>query len=396
MPRRRSVHPSDLRAATRLVTDATAGLTDLVEAVHERIARVPVLRPASPDGRTRGITGLVYGSVRGVTRLVGGSLDALLGQVEPALGDLGSTPEREALLAALNGVLGDYLLATDSPLAIPMTLRRGGRPLSFEPGATAGGRILVLVHGLCRSDLQWRRDGHDHGAALARDLGWEPVYAHYNSGLHVSLNGRALAGRLERLVGSWPAPARELAILGHSMGGLLARSAFHYGALAGHAWPSKVSRLVFLGTPHHGAPLERAGHWIDILLDATPYASPFARLGRVRSAGITDLRHGCLLDEEWVGQDRFAWRGHSRPALPLPEGVACYALAATTGRKEGDVKDRVLGDGLVPLDSALGRHPDPRLDLGLAEDHRWVGTGMGHLGLLSRPEVYERLRSWLR
>ena len=72
---------SDLRGATRLAADATLGLADLVEAMHERIATLP---GAAQDGRMTGIlgiSGLVYKSIRGVTRLVGGSLDALLGAI---------------------------------------------------------------------------------------------------------------------------------------------------------------------------------------------------------------------------------------------------------------------------------------------------------------------------
>jgi hypothetical protein len=405
-----AIRHTDLQGAARLATDATAGLTDLVEALHERIARLPGTAPGTAagaqPGRTSGITGLVYRTIRGVTRVVGGSIEGLLGLLAPALGPpLGpepAVPQREALIAALNGVLGDYLAATANPLAIPMTLRQRGRALPMETAALAarlpqaGGRIVVPIHGLCMSDLQWLREGHDHGAALARDLGFTPVYLHYNSGLHVSINGHALARQLEQLVGLWPRPVQRLVLLGHSMGGLLARSAFHYGTQAGHRWPRLVSDMVFLGTPHHGAPLERAGHWVDIVLGATPYAAPFARLGKVRSAGITDLRHGSLLDEDWVGRDRFAHGADRRLPVPLPDGVRCFAAAASLGQPgSGNLKGRVLGDGLVPLDSALGRHRDAARCLAFTPEHLWVGHGMNHLDLLGRPEVYAQLRRWL-
>ena len=400
MPRRTSHwHASDLHGAARLALDATAGLTDLVEAMHQRIARLPGPGGA-PDGRMRGVTDLVYRSVRGVTRLVGGSVDALLGRIVPMLDAPASTPQRDALVAALNGVLGDHLAASANPLATPMTFQLQGRRLPADaPGLAVGlaaaipaarPRLLLLVHGLCMSDLQWLRAGHDHGAALARDHGHTPVYLRYNSGLHISTNGQALANRLEALLHAWPVPVQELTILGHSMGGLLARSACHSAALAGHAWPRHLKRLVFLGTPHHGAPLERAGHWLDLLLGSMPYAAPLARLGRVRSAGITDLRHGSLLDDDWAGGVDPAHRP-SRHSLPLPQGVECHALAATTGQFVGDLSDRLLGDGLVPLDSALGRHADACFDLGLDDRHQWVGCSMNHLDLLSRPEVYEQL-----
>jgi pimeloyl-ACP methyl ester carboxylesterase len=401
MTRRAPLRSSDLRGAVRLATDATAGLTDLVEAMHERIARVPGLSAPALEGRAGGISGLVYKTIRGVTRVVGGSIDALLGLLAPALGPDDLRPEREAIVAALNGVLGDYLAATSNPLATAMAFRRDGRALVLETSAltasvpNAGGRLLVLLHGLCMNDLQWSREGHDHGAALAREPGFTPVYLHYNSGLHISSNGRALARQLELLLGQWPRPVERLVLLGHSMGGLLARSALHYGTQVGHRWPLRLSDLVFLGTPHHGAPLERAGHWVDIVLGATPYAAPFARLGKVRSAGITDLRHGYLLDEDWVGHDRFARGADRGQHLPLPDTVRCYAAAVSTGKQRGDLKERLLGDGLVPLYSALGRHPDPARVLAFAEDRQWVGYGMNHLELLSRAEVYAQLRQWL-
>jgi hypothetical protein len=258
-----------------------------------------------------------------------------------------------------------------------------------------GAKVLVLAHGLCMNDLQWNRRGHDHGAALARDLGYTPVYLHYNTGLHISTNGGAFAGQLEALVAAWPVPVAQVAIVAHSMGGLVARSAHHQATLAGQAWPRLLRTLVFLGTPHHGAPLERGGHWIDLLLEATPYTAPFARLGRIRSAGITDLRHGCLLDEDWAGHDRFAARTDPRRPVPLPDGVRSFAIAATTGTSGDGLRARVVGDGLVPLPSALGQHRDPRLALAFPDAHQWVARETNHLDLLSRPEVYERLRSWL-
>jgi hypothetical protein len=400
--RRQRPSGADLHGVSRLVIDATTGLADVVEAMHTRIAGGPVkLGGPLVAGAVNGITGLVYRGIRSVTRAVGGGTDAVLAQLSPLLGAMESSPTREALLAALNGVLGDYLAETRNPLAIAMRLRRDGQPLELTPAALAGTigplptKLVVLVHGLCLNDLQWRRDGHDHGAALERDRQYRAVYLHYNSGLHVSTNGRAFAQQLETLVAAWPVPIAELVIVGHSMGGLVARSAFHYGTEARHVWPRLLRKMIFLGTPHHGAPSERRGHWLDLVLARMPYAAPFARLGHIRSAGITDLRHGCLLDEDWQGRDRFAPGERRRRPLPLPAGVPCYAIAATIGDAAGEREERRRGDGLVPIASALGRHPDPRLVLDFPLAHQWIVHDTGHLDLLNRPAVYEHVRDWL-
>ena len=379
-----------LQGAARLATEATAGLVDLVEAMHERVARLPGWPAPTPSGRTKGITGLVYKSIRGVTHVVGGSVDALLGLLTPALsaGDHPG-PDRDAIVAALNGVLGDHLAATGNPLATPMSFRREGQALPLTHDALAAALpeaqpgLLLMVHGLCMNDLQWRRDGHDHGAVLAPALGLTPVYLRYNSGAPIAANGRALADALETLVAQWPRPLARLIIVGHSMGGLVARSALHQATTAVKTWPKRLSDLVFLGTPHHGAPLERAGHGVDLLLGATPYTAPFARLGRLRSAGITDLRHGYLTDPP-------------QPLpLPNPRRVRCFAIAGSLGAEAGTVKERLLGDGLVPLDSALGRHADPQRALAFAPDHVWVVRDTNHMQLLSRPEVAAQISRWL-
>lgn len=389
--------PRGLRGATTLAADAVLGLVDVVEAMHGGISPLSAWRR---DGRTVGVTALVYGSIRAVTRLAAGSADAALGAVAPLLREPAPSARREALLAALNGVAGDHLAATGNSLATPLRLRHQGRDLPPAAEAMraavpdASGRVALLVHGLCRSDSAWSRDGHDPAGALCRDLGRTAVHVRYNSGRHVSVNGRALAAALEGLVARWPVPVEELAIFGHSMGGLVARSACHYAAQAGHGWLRHLRDLVFLGTPHHGAPLERGGLWFQRALGGAPWAGPLARLGRLRSAGITDLRHGNLLDEDWQGSDRFAPGGDERRPVPLPPGVRCYAVAALCGSRD-TARARLVGDGLVPLDSALGRHRDPVRTLPIPPERQWVGRGLGHLDLLSASGVWERAREWL-
>lgn len=391
---------SDIQGMSRLVISATTGITDIVEGMHHTISGGP--RRNETHGRTGGITGFVYRSVRGVTTVVGGAIDLALWPASFLHRPQHSSAEREAFIAALNGVMGDHLAETGNPLALPMALRP--RPVDGEAGAApivmgevtpVTSKILVLVHGLCMNDRQWLRGGHDHGAALARDLGYTPLYLHYNSGLHISANGRLFAQALESALDAWTLPVDELVVVAHSMGGLVTRSAVHAAATAGHTWPQHLRKIVFLGTPHHGAPLERGGNWIDVLLGSAPYAAPLARLGRIRSAGITDLRYGYLCDEDWSGADRFARRADDRAPLPLPAGVNCFAAAAALGETPAACKGRLWGDSLVPVGSALGRHRRAAYDLGIPDDRTWVGYGMNHLDLLSRPEVFAQVRQWL-
>ncbi len=376
------VRPTDIRELARLATQATLGITDLVEALHGTIVKPIGTAPA----RTRGISGLVYRSVRGVTRLVGGGLDLALSQLPAALDARESSLQRDAIVAALNGVLGDCLAASASPLATSMSLRRNDREFSIEPDAI-GPKWLLSIHGLCMSDRQWRGAAFDHSAAVASAHDYVPLTLRYNSGRHISENGRELAQLLERAFVASPQPPQEIALLTHSMGGLVARSAVHYGTQAGHAWVGRLRRIAFLGTPHHGAALERGGNWIDLALGASRYSAPFARLGKIRSAGITDLRHGNVLDEHWRDQDRFARQRGARTALPLPVDVLCFALAASRSKPGAP---RAAGDGLVSVASALGRGHGLH-ELAIPADRQWIGYAMNHMELLRRAEVAEQL-----
>ena len=410
MPKRlvnkQHVHPADLRGASRLAIDATIGLTNLVETMHRNISGMPGILGTTLEDPTHGITGFVYRSIRGVTRAVGGGLDLALGQVVELVKQESPSSAREAVVSALNGVLGDHLVTTGNPMAIPMQMRRDGQPLTLTRKALssampdATGRILVLVHGLCMSDLQWQRHSHDHGAMLATDPAFKTpfttVYLHYNSGQHISISGRGFAEQLQALIKVWPVPVEDLTIVAHSMGGLVTRSACDYAENNRQSWRNKLRKIIFLGTPHFGAPLERGGNWVNVVLDASPYTAAFARLAKVRSAGITDLRHAGVRDEDWEDQDRFAASHASKTHdLPLPGGVQCYAIAASIGKKSGSAAARMLGDGLVPVHSALGQHKNPARSLAFAKSHQWTGHNMNHMDLLDRKIVYRRIRKWL-
>jgi pimeloyl-ACP methyl ester carboxylesterase len=391
---------SDILGLGRLAADGAAGLTELVEHMHTSILDTPGLAPLT-QGLTGGVARLVYRGVGGAFRLTGKGLGGAAALVATESDNVPVSRGREIALAILNGVIGDHLAATGNLLALPMRFRRDGRPLRLERQALAEtfpdatGKLAVFLHGLCMSDLQWTRQNHDHGAALAHDLGYTPVYLSYNSGLHVSINGRAFAEALKALIAAWPVAINDFVIVGHSMGGLVARSACLHAEAAGHEWRGELKKLVFLGTPHHGAPLERIGNWVDVMIGKTPYVAAFGRLGKMRSAGVTDLRFGNIEDEDWLGRDRFAREPDLRRPIPLPKGVACYAIAATTAASPGDLRDRLLGDGLVPVMSALGRHQESVRDLKFAPNRQWIACETGHLDLLSRRDVYERMARWV-
>lgn len=399
---------TDVRAVAKLAAQATVGISRVVEGVHQSVLGTLGLPGGAKPGSTRGLTGLAYQSVRGVTRLVDAGLQAGLARLEPFFATDNRQAvrwEREAVLAALNGVMGDRLERDGNPLGIQMAFHRHGLPVDARALGRSGaatGKILVLVHGLCMNDLQWNHEGHDHGEFLARELGYTPVYLRYNTGRHTSVNGAALSDALDALVAAWPVPVTDIAIVAHSMGGLVARSACHHAAQADRpgerkagSWLSHLRHMVFLGTPHHGAPLERAGQWVHVLLGRSDYSRPFARLARLRSAGITDLRYGHVLASDWEGRDRFRKEPDRRTPVPLPAHVACHAVAATLAPRRSSAVEALLGDGLVPLHSALGVHQDPTRTLGFPRSRQAVFYRVGHLAMLGDVAIARQMARWL-
>jgi pimeloyl-ACP methyl ester carboxylesterase len=411
-PARKTKHlrASDARVVAKLATQAVHGITRATEGVHQSVwARLGVHNDSQPE-RTQGLTAWVYRAIHGLTFAVGRGLDSVLARLQPHLerveGSATDSPERQAVVAALNGVMGDHLAATHNPMATRMQLRLQGVPLWDDPQALALNteqaqpQVLLLIHGLCMNDLQWTaaHEGQavNHGETLAHAMGCTLLTLRYNSGLHISSNGQELAVLLETLQTRWPVPLQEIHVLAHSMGGLVMRSSVFAATQAGMRWPQQLKTIVFLGTPHHGAPLERAGNRVDVILASTPTTAPLGRLAQLRSSGITDLRYGLLLDEDWLGRDRFRRSPDRRTVLPLPDGVACYAVAATVAGKRGLLAERLLGDGLVPLQSALGQHDDPKRCLHFAKTSTFIAYHTSHLALLGNPEVAAQLLRWLK
>lgn len=385
----------DLRGIAQLLVRGITTTADIAESVHASILGVPGRLTGMPrNTRTRGIPRLAYEGVRNTANLVGTGLDEALARLPSHWGKNASpSPRREAILAVLNGVIGDHLAATGNPLALKTALRINGRPLTLGQDAwptslaNPSSRLLVQVHGLCMNDLQWRHRGHDHGQLLAAEHGYTPVNLHYNSGMSIASNGRAFATLLQQLLDGWPVPIERFAIIGHSMGGLVARAAILEATRQSQDWVQRLDQIVFLGTPHHGSPLERAGTLLQSALGLTPWTAPFVRVGQLRSAGIQDLHHGTIDDD----------RHRDVPVMQqLPAGIRSYAVAASTQAASAARGSRELrGDGLVPVASALGEHDDPRRALQIPSRHRQVVEKTGHVELLSSPVVYRHLRRWL-
>ncbi|OXM61191.1 esterase/lipase family protein [Amycolatopsis vastitatis] len=289
------------------------------------------------------------------------------------------------------GMFGGRLPAAGRRTGEEMTVRAGRRPVGLDhrslaaafPGAT--GNLVVFLHGLVETERSWFRgttSAGDFGARLATDVGASPVYVRYNSGRHVSDNGDDLVALLSRLVAAWPVPVTDIVLIGHSMGGLVARSALYRAQEQDLAWLPLVTRLVCLGTPHSGAPLERRVAQFAGLLRKSPLA-PLARLLALRSDGIQDLAHGYVHQHQWA-DDPDDGRPLERAS---PSGLRRLFVSATLSRTEGSTWGRLLGDLLVP--------PVRPGDLTEDADTAWLG-GLNHFALLRDDSVYETLLDWLR
>jgi pimeloyl-ACP methyl ester carboxylesterase len=393
----------EVRSLARLgfqeLSSAAGGLWGFHRAIATRAFRAsgPGALPARAihDALASG----VYSSLAGATRLIGIAADTALGRrlVEDGRA-LSSTPRGALVVGAVTGLIGDELERQGSDLAEPMSVRLDGRvvePADFAAAVDAPAeRLVVFAHGLMESEFAWRLGGAEpYGARLRRELGFTPVELRYNSGRHISENGRSLADLLEQLVEAWPVEVERIVLVGHSMGGLVSRSACHQAAGRGDAWVEHVRHVISLGTPHMGAPLAQGVHWASAALHALPETRPLASFLRRRSAGIRDLRHGSLVDADWLDRDPDALRAVACEEVPLLEGAThCFVAATVTSNPRHPVA-RLVGDFLVLEASASGRARDRRVPF--EAEHGMVVGGAHHIALLNHPAVYEQLRDWL-
>ena len=392
-----------VQGGTRLAFDSVEGITNTVERMHETIVRraLPWSQLIYGTDRSHGLTAsAVYAAIRGVNGALRTGIDRSFGLVPDTVAKSGRSGTEGRMVSALNGVFGDHLEATGNALAIPMRLTTPHHPLDLDRAAVAAAipqaspHIVVLVHGLSLSEHSWqRKEAACMGSRLQQELGHTPLYLSYNTGRHISTNGQEFAQQLEQLCEAWPVPVESLSLIGHSMGGLVIRSACWYAEQAQSAWLQHLQRVVCLGTPHHGSPLERAGHALDVAMQKIPYTEPLA-LGRQRSAGIKDLRHGNLLDEDWLGHNPDQPRPDSRRAVPLLPDVDYYFAAATLGRHQHDPLGHILGDLLVRLDSAVGSHEDDLRHLPIKPENCQVFHDKNHFDLINDERVHQQIIDW--
>lgn len=397
------------RLAGNTLRAAASGVAGLQRDTAGRV--LDAIGPAAaPVRRGRDLVaaagGLIGGTVGGGARLAG------LAAAKTASGvDWDRSTAARKTRAVLNGLYGNQLERAVPGLAAPMVIRRHARDVpptrvglaAAFPDAT--GSIVVFLHGLTDNEESWEYHAQRHhgqagvtyGSLLQRDLGMTPVYLRYNTGLHISDNGAYLDALIARLAANWPVPVRGITLIGHSMGGLVARSALHHargGAADGRPWTRLVRDTVSLGTPHLGAPLERGAHRLTGLLQRRPGTRPLARVLAARSAGIKDLRHGTLVAADWQERDLDAAGSWPHTHVPLHLGARHHVVLATLARDPGRTAAGLIGDLLVSPRSAYGDTGDDQRLVFPADHVRRIGR-IHHRGLLNHPLVYQQLRDWL-
>lgn len=403
----------EARALGAVAGDSVGGLTARIEELHRAIAdrafraTGPAAAPVRLTHDT--IAGGMYATVRVASRAAGQLAGAAAGSTRPLdAPSISEGPTANALLGALNGAFGDTVHERHRALSPELAVRRNGRDVPLTRDAllaafpAAGDRLVVLLHGLGETEGSWHRREHAHGrdlpatyaTLLEQDLGVSAVTLRYNTGRHISENGEELAVLLGDLVAAWPVEVGELSLVGHSMGGMVIRSALHHGRLGEADWLPRVAHVVSLGAPFLGAPLERATNRATWALSKLPETAPLAKLVNLRAAGVKDLRHGALLREDWEGSDPDALGRDTAGDVHHLTSAQHFCVSSSLGASEDHLLGLLLGDILVPRASANGSGPSAQRTP-LAFDDATHFPGLSHFDLLNHPAVYAQLRTWL-
>jgi pimeloyl-ACP methyl ester carboxylesterase len=401
---------SEIRSLSEIAAGSLAQPGATAREVHTAVASriFKLLGPLGAPARVvhDGVSTASYRAVDSTLRApvrAGGR--AISKRARPGSAGLADSVPGGLALGALNGIAGDRLARDHPDLAPGLTVRRRGREVPLQPDALSDAfpeatpRVAVFVHGLCGTEDTWRfgsrgaNPSRPYGARLRDELGITPVYVRYNTGLRVSENGRELAAALERLAADWPVDIDEISLIGHSMGGLVARSACHYGERADHEWTERLRHVFCLGTPHLGAPLERAANVAGWALGRLPESRPFADLFfNRRSVGIKDMRFGNCVEEDWCDCDPDEFLNDRCREVPFLPNATYYFVGATLSRKP-DGPARWLGDLLVQYPSASGNGRRRRIGFEVENGHHLGGAH--HMRLLNHPDVYAQIRTWV-
>jgi len=365
---------------------------DVVAGMHDAIAQR--VESQLPPGAA-GVAGLHRAHAAKVYRRVGAAhrrIPEVLGQLAPTGGQpVSGSRAGQVVLPLVNGLWGDHLAGADEPLAIRMAVRRDGRDVSDVARAfeRAHPHLVVFIHGLFEDERAWESETGSFGARLERDLDITSLHIRYNSGLRISENGRLLSGVLDTVVRDWPVPVASVSLVGHSMGGLVARSAANQAQ--DRDWLPLLRTIVTLGTPHLGSPVEKSVHIGDWALRRVPETRPLGHFITRRSVGIKDLRYGALVTEDWDGHDPDEFLRDRCTQVPLLDQVTYCWVAATIAQNSSGTAARMFGDGLVRQASASGNGRVRRIpfDMGVT-----VG-GVNHLAVMRDDAVYAHLVEWL-
>lgn len=360
-------------------------VVDVVERMHGSISQYPFPLGNIAKQHTRGITKQIYRCIELGFDLGHNSLKRA-SEFFPEDSD----PDWAAKRAIMNGVFGDQLAARNNRLAIKMEIIKSEQAAS-QPQKNS--TLLLFIHGLCMSEAGWQDGSHSEKAReIAEQLGADISYLRYNSGLHISENGEKLAALLEVETTQY----QKIVIVGHSMGGLLTRSACHFAGVHAMQWPSKLKAAAMLGTPHNGAPMERWGNYLNTILTVSPYSSPLSRLGNLRSAGIHDLRHGNLLHSDWNNVADIMAVDDFRTPVQWQQSTAYLLVAATRSETLPENVLKASNDLLVTVPSAWALETSGNDPLEPAKVTREIVADINHMDLIWKPDAYKLVSDWLK